>query len=87
MLGARFHEAADIAAAGEVLALAAHHDDTHARIFVQRLEGQPELVALRHRHDVIGRASKDDVGALMRLVDLDLEPIELGEPGIGERIG
>ena len=48
---------------------------------------QPQLVALRHRNDVVGRPVEDDVGALMRLVDLDLETVELGEPGIGESVG
>ena len=53
-------------------------------ILVQRLEDQPQLIALRHRNDVVGRPVEDDVGALMRLVDFDLETVELAEPGIGE---
>ena len=64
------------------LALAAHDDDADARILVQRLEGQTQLVALRHRHDIVGGTAQNDVGALMRLVDLDLEPVELGKAGI-----
>ena len=87
VLRARLHEATDIATAGEMLALAAHDDHADARILVQRLEGQAQLVALRHRHDVVGRTAQNDVGALMRLVDLDLEPVELGEPGIGKCVG
>ena len=56
-----------------------HHDDADARVLVERLEHQPQLVALRHRDDVEGRAVEDDIGALMRRVDLDLETVELGE--------
>ena len=58
------------------------HDDAHARILVQRLEHQPQLIALRHRHDIEGRPVEDDIGALMRLVDFDLEAVELGKPGV-----
>jgi hypothetical protein len=62
-------------------------DDAHARVFVERFEHQPQLVALRHRDDVVGRSVEDDVGALMRLIELDLEAVELGEPPIFENIG
>src|SRR5439155_21955936 len=87
MIGACLQETDDVAAAGEMLSLPPQHDDANVRILIERLECQPELIALRHRHDVMGRASKDDVGALMRLVDLDLEPIQLCEAGIGECVG
>ncbi|MGY4455446.1 hypothetical protein ACVWZR_010106 [Bradyrhizobium sp. i1.3.1] len=70
-----------------MLALAAHHDHADARILVQRLEGQAQLVTLRHRHDVVGRPAQDDIGPLMRLIDLDLEPVEFCESRIGKIVG
>jgi len=87
VFGTRLHETADVAAAGEMLALRPQHDDANARILVERLERQPELIALRHRHNVIGRAAKDNVGTLMRFIDLDLEPVELGKAGISKCVG
>ena len=62
-----------------MLADRAHHDDAHARIFIQRLEHQPQLVALRHRDDVERWPVENDVGALTPLVDFDLKAVELGD--------
>ena len=67
-----------------MLAHGAQHDDAHARVLVEALEHQAELVALRHRHHVERRPVEDDVGALARLVDLDAEAVERGEAGVGE---
>jgi hypothetical protein len=67
-----------------MLAGGAQHDDAHARILVEGLEHQPELVALRHRHDVERRPVEDHVGALARRIDLDAEAVERGEPRVGE---
>jgi hypothetical protein len=75
-LGRGLHEAADIAARGKMLADRPDDDDAYARIFVERFEHQPQLVALRHRDDVVGRPVEDDIGALMRLIELDLETVE-----------
>ena len=70
-----------------MLADRAHDDDAHARVLVQRLEHQTKLVAFRHRDDVERRPVEDDIGALTRLVDLDLEAVELGEPRVRESVG
>ena len=64
----------------------AQHDDAHACVLVERLEHQPQLVALRHRDDVERRPVEDDVGALARRVDLDAEAVERREARIGELI-
>ena len=84
MLGICLHEAADVAAAGKMFTLRPQHDDTDARMLIERLEGQAELVALRHRHHVVGRTVEDDVGALMRLIDFNLEAVELRKTGISK---
>src|SRR6185312_7774753 len=62
------------------------HDDADARILVECFEGQAKLVALPHRHDVVRRPIENDVGALMRFVNLDTETVELGETRIGELV-
>src|SRR5690242_18780369 len=58
-----------------MLAGRAQHDHAHPRILVEKLEGEPELIALRHRHHVERRPVEDHVGALVRLVDLDAEAV------------
>ena len=83
-LGRRFQETLDIAAAGKMLADGAQHDDAHPFILVQRLEHEPQLVALRHRNDVERRAVEDHVGALARGIDLDAKAVERGEARVGE---
>ena len=80
LLGRCFHEAADVTPAGKMLADRADHDNPHALIFVQCLEHEPQLVALRHRDDVERWAVENDVGALAHLVDFDLETVEPGKP-------
>ena len=57
-------------------------DDADPIVLIERLEHQPQLIALRHRDDIVGRPVENDVGALPCLVDLDLETVELAEPGI-----
>jgi hypothetical protein len=47
---------------------------------------QPQLVALGHGDDVVGRAVQHDVCALALGVDLDAEAIQLLEQGLG-RVG
>ena len=84
MLGRGFHEASDIAAAGEMLADRSHHDDPDPRILVEGFEHQPKLIALRHRYDVVGRTIENDIGPFVSLVDLHLEAVELCQTGIGK---
>ena len=62
-----------------MLALGAQHDDPHARVLVERLEGPAQFVALRHRDDVHRRAVEHDVGALAGGVDRDAESVEIGQ--------
>src|SRR5262245_19727342 len=62
-----------------MLADRAQHDHAHALVEVERLEGGAELVALPHGDDVERRAVEDDVGALLALVDLDAEAVEIVE--------
>src|SRR5262249_9895992 len=69
------------------LAHGAQHDDAHARVLVERLEHEAQLVALRHCDDVERRPVEHDVGALVRGVDLDAETVERGQARIGECIG
>jgi hypothetical protein len=61
-------------------------DDADALILIKGLEHQPQLIALRHRDDIIRRPIENDVGAFMGLVDLDLETVELAKPGILENV-
>ena len=82
MLGRGVEEALDVAAGREVLALGAQHDDAHARVFVERFEGEAQFVALRHGDDVHRRAVEHDVGALAGGVDRDAETVEIGQAGI-----
>ena len=56
-------------------------------VLVECFERQPELIALRHRHDIVRRPVEDDVRALVRFVDLDEEAIQFGEAGIAEGVG
>src|SRR5262249_42504156 len=76
-----FEKAPDVAAAGEMLADGAQHDDAHALIGVQRLERGAHLVALRHRDDVERRPVEGDVGAPALRGGLDPEAVQLGEAG------
>ena len=59
-----------------MLADGAQHDDAHARILVERLEHQAQLIALPHLDDVERRPVEHDVGALARGVDLDAKAVE-----------
>jgi hypothetical protein len=66
-----------------MLAIRAQHDDAHAAVGIGRLEGDPQLLALRHRDDVERRPVEDDVDALARCVDLDPEAVEpVGPRGV-----
>ncbi len=56
--------------------IAAQHDDAHAIVLVERLEHQPQLIALRHLDHVQRRAMQDDVGALLLRCQLDTEAVE-----------
>src|SRR5581483_8928653 len=84
MLGRGFHEAFDVAAAREVLADRAQHDDAHAGVLVERLENQAQLVALRHLDHIERGAVEDDVRALLALVELHGKAVERRKAGIGE---
>ena len=84
MLRRGFHEASDIAAAGEMLADRSHDNDPDARILVQGFEHQPKLIALWHRDDVIGRPVENDIGPLVSLVDFHLEAVELQKTRVGK---
>ena len=66
-----------------MLAFGPQHDDAHATILVERLEGLPQLVALRHGDDVHRRSRQHDVGALARGIDLDAESVEVHEASVG----
>ena len=46
-----------------------------------------ELVALGHRYNVERWPVEDDIGPLVRFVDLNLKAIEFCQSRIGERIG
>ena len=70
-----------------MLADCAQHDHAHRRIFIERLEHEAQLVALRHGDDVERRAIEDHVGALARGVDLDAKAVERRQARIGERHG
>ena len=59
----------------------AQHDHAHARVFVERLEHKPQLIALWHLDDVEWRPLEDDVGSLSRGIDFDAEAVEFGERG------
>ena len=88
VLGARLHEALDVAARGEMLARRRDSTMTRTRrILVEGLEHQPELVALRHRDDVEGGRSSTMSARSRCGVDLDAEAVEIGETGIGEAGG
>lgn len=65
MLRRCLHEALDVAPAGEVFADRAQHDHANAVIFIERLEHQPQLVALRHLDYVQRWAIEDDVGPFL----------------------
>src|ERR1700759_3365969 len=86
MLRRRLHEAADISAARKMLAERTNHDDPDARVLVEGFERRPELIALRHRHDIVLRPVEDDVRALVRFLDLDEEAIQFGQAGVAEGV-
>src|SRR5207248_296617 len=98
MLGRGLEKAADLAAAGKMLAVRAQHDDAHPAVRVGGLEGDAQLFALTHRDDVERRPVEDDVDAFLRGIDLDPEAVEpvglrraprrhLGYPASGIRHG
>ncbi len=64
MLGRSLDKAADLTAAGKMLALGTQHDNPHAIVGIERLERGAQLLALRHREDVERRPVEHDVGAL-----------------------
>ena len=70
VLGRGLEEALDVAAAAEMLAVGADHDDPHPVVFVQRLERAAQLVALAHVDDVVRRAVEHDVAALRRAASI-----------------
>ena len=84
MLGRGFHEAFDVAAAGKMLANGAQHDHADMLVLVERLEHEPQLVALRHLDHVERRAVKDDIRALLSGVQFNLEAVECREARIVE---
>src|SRR5712692_10830408 len=77
----RIEKAADLVAAGKMLALGAQHDDPDAPIGVEGLEGRAQLLAFGHRDDVEWRPVENDIGALARGIDLDTKAIEPVGPG------
>src|SRR3954469_14189195 len=84
MLGRGLEEALDVAAAGEMLADRAQHDDAHTRVVVERFECQAELIALRHLDDVERRAMQDDVGTLLFGIKLDRKAVERRKARVAE---
>jgi hypothetical protein len=76
VLGGRFEETADLAAAGKMLAQRPHYDDADAVVGIERLEGDAQVLALRHRNDVERRPIEDHIGTLAPGVDLDAETVE-----------
>src|SRR5215470_5419024 len=65
-------------------AAGAQHDQAHARVLVQGLEHETQLVALGHLDDIERRPVEDDVSPFERAVDLDAEAIERGQARVGE---
>ena len=59
-----------------MLARGAQHDHAHARILIERLEHQAELIALAHFDHVERRPVEHHIGALARRIDLDAEAVE-----------
>jgi len=84
MLGRGFHEAFDVAAAGEMLANSAKHDHADAFVLVERFEHEPQLIALGHFDHVERRAMKDDIRALLPGVQFNREAVECREARIVE---
>ena len=64
-------------------AVPAQDDHPHGGVRVERLEGEAELIALRHADDVVGRAGEDDVRALLRDIDLDPESVQVLQQLVG----
>jgi hypothetical protein len=60
------------------------HDDPYACIVVERLEHQPQLVALGHRNDVERRPVQDHVAALAHRIDVHTKAVQGPEARIGE---
>src|SRR5438309_2116768 len=87
MLGRGLEEPLDVAAAGEMLADRAQHDDAYPLIFIERLEHQAQLIALRHLDHVERRTMQHDIGALLLAVEFDLEAVERRETRIAEGHG
>ena len=77
VLRAPLEEPRDLAAAREVLPLRPEDHDPHVRVPVQLLEHQADLLALRHPHDVEGRAGEHHVRPLALRVDLHPEAVQL----------
>ncbi len=70
-----------------MLAHGAQHDDPHPRILVERLEHEPQLIALSHFDDVQRRPVEHDIGALTLGIDLDAKSVELLQARIGKTDG
>src|SRR5262249_34971973 len=87
VLGRGLDEALDVAAARKVLAHAAQHDDAHARVLVERLEDETQLIALRHGDDIERRPVEHHVGAFMFGVEFDAETVERGKARVDEGEG
>jgi hypothetical protein len=83
MLGRGREKTGDIAAGGKVLADGAQHDDTHARILVERFEDQAKLIALPHFDDIERRPVENNVGAFAGRIDLDAKAVK----GVQTRVG
>jgi hypothetical protein len=84
MLGGGFQKATDVAAAGEMLAGGAQHDDPHLRLLVDGFEHESQLVALQHFDDVERLPVEDDIGALVLAIDLDPESVKARMSRIGK---
>jgi hypothetical protein len=76
MLGGRFKETTDLAAAGKMLTQRPHHDDADVLLGIERLEGGAQLLTLRHRDDVERRPVEDHIGTLTLGVDLNAETVK-----------
>ena len=70
-------EPADVPAGRKMPTVPAQDDHAHGGVRVERLEGELELIALRHADNVVGRAGENDVRAFVRDIDLDSESVQV----------
>src|SRR5262249_39891420 len=85
MLRACLQKSPNISAAGKMLTDGSQHDNPNTCILIQRLEGEAQLIALRHLDDVERRPVENDVGPLLGGINLDVKTVEFAKTRIKER--